>query len=143
MRSKRMANKWSTFATTAMIGMFTLAGSAYSQTTPAAPAGGMGGMNMGGMNMGGGQPSAGDSAPSTAEFKAASAKSMAGMMFPYTGNIDRDYATAMIAHHQGAGDMAAVALRYGKDPGIRQTAQDIIKYQNAEISKLRDFLARP
>jgi len=64
------------------------------------------------------------------------------MAIAYTGNPDRDFAAAMIPHHQGAIDMARVQLRYGTDPAMRRMAEDIIRAQEAEIATLRAFLAR-
>jgi len=60
----------------------------------------------------------------------------------YTGDADRDFAAAMIPHHQGAIDMARILLRHGRDPGMRALAESIIRTQEAEIAVLRAFLAR-
>ena len=47
----------------------------------------------------------------TRDFKAANARMMRNMAIPYTGDPDIDFRTHMIPHHQGAMDMAWVALR--------------------------------
>jgi uncharacterized protein (DUF305 family) len=52
------------------------------------------------------------------------------MNAPATGDADRDFATAMIGHHQGAIDMAHILLQYGRDPELRAMAEDVIKYQD-------------
>jgi uncharacterized protein (DUF305 family) len=59
------------------------------------------------------------------------------MQAPMTGNPDRDFASMMIPHHQGAIDMAKVEVLYGKDPVLRRLAQEIIVTQGAEIALLR------
>lgn len=58
----------------------------------------------------------------------------------YSGDSDVDFARAMIAHHQGAIDMAKVALEHGEDPAMRQLAAEIIAAQEGEIVWLRDWL---
>lgn len=78
--------------------------------------------------------------PSTAEFQAASQRMHKAMDIPLTGDPDRDFAAAMIPHHQGAIDMARIQLKYGKDPVLRQMAQEIIAAQEKEISMLKTFL---
>lgn len=64
------------------------------------------------------------------------------MDIDYTGNPDIDFVTGMIAHHQGAIDMAKVVLEHGADPEIRKLAQDIIAAQEGEIAFMRDWLAK-
>ncbi|HEY0164980.1 MAG TPA: DUF305 domain-containing protein [Sphingomicrobium sp.] len=54
-----------------------------------------------------------------------------------TGNVDRDFVTMMIPHHQSAVDMARVCLEAGRDPELRQLAQKIIASQEAEIEHMR------
>jgi uncharacterized protein (DUF305 family) len=63
-----------------------------------------------------------------------------GMAAPMTGNVDRDFATMMIPHHQGAIDMAKAELSYGKDPEMRALARSIIAAQKVEIAQMRQWL---
>jgi uncharacterized protein (DUF305 family) len=46
----------------------------------------------------------------------------------------------MIAHHQGALDMAQVVLRESQDADIRRMAQKTIEMQTADIAELRAWL---
>ena len=50
-----------------------------------------------------------------------------------SGDPDRDFATMMIPHHQGAVDMAKLELQFGKNPVLRRLAQGIIVEQLQEI----------
>jgi len=61
----------------------------------------------------------------------------AGMM-----NEDADvaFACGMIAHHQGAIDMAQVLLANGEDPAMRALAEGIIAAQVGEIEQMTKWL---
>ncbi len=65
-----------------------------------------------------------------------------GMDIAYSGNPDRDFAAAMIPHHQGAIEMAKVVLQFGKDAQIRALAEAIIAAQEKEIAALKAWLDR-
>lgn len=104
---------------------------------------GMGKMDMDSMQamMKAMMPSEGDAA-STKDFKAADMKMMHAMAVPYTGNPDVDFRTKMIPHHQGAIDMAKVALAHSKDETTKTMAAQIIKDQEREIAEMREWLAK-
>ncbi len=84
----------------------------------------------------------GDSGPSSTAFAQANAKMHAGMDIDFSGNTDLDFVRGMIAHHQGAIDMAKIELEYGKDETLRKLAEDIIAAQEAEITMMKDWLAK-
>ena len=65
-------------------------------------------------------------------------KMMAEMPKP-VGDADKDFASMMIAHHQGAIDMAKIELRFGKDPKLRKMAEKMIKEQEKEIAELKKW----
>ena len=72
-------------------------------------------------------------------FEEADQKMMHGMALavPMGGDADRDFVAGMIAHNQGAVDMAKVELQYGKDPEIRHLAANIIQSQARQIAQMK------
>ncbi|WP_051539647.1 DUF305 domain-containing protein [Sulfitobacter sp. 20_GPM-1509m] len=59
----------------------------------------------------------------------------------YTGNPDIDFLNMMIPHHQGAVDMARLALIFGSDELVRAMAEGIISNQHTEILAMKARLA--
>lgn len=86
-------------------------------------------------------PAPGD-APSTADFKKADMAMMHAMHVAYTGNPDVDFRTHMIPHHQGAVEMAKVALKHAKDSATKKMAQKIIDDQEKEIAEMQAWLKK-
>ena len=136
--------------TLAALAITALAGVAYAQTTHQGP-GSMpmsGNMPMGNMDPAAMQKMMQDMMPSpndpasTKDFKAADMKMMHNMHVPYTGNPDVDFRTHMIPHHQGAVEMAKVALKHAKDPETKRIAQKIIDDQEKEIAEMQDWLKK-
>ena len=60
------------------------------------------------------------------------------------GMMDKDpdvaFACGMIAHHQGAIDMAEVELKYGDNDETKKMAQTIIDAQTKEIGEFKQWL---
>ena len=59
----------------------------------------------------------------------------------YTGQPDSDFLAMMIPHHEGAVEMARLVLIHGRDPMVRQIAEDIIASQTVEIAAMRGRMA--
>lgn len=59
---------------------------------------------------------------------------------PEANGIDRAFAEQMIPHHQGAVDMAEIALERAEHPELRELAEQIISSQETEIAELEDAL---
>lgn len=56
-----------------------------------------------------------------------------------SGDADMDFVMMMIPHHEGAIEMAAVELKYGKDPTLKKIAQQIIDTQKKEIEEFKKW----
>ena len=68
---------------------------------------------------------------------------MGKMLEGKTGDeLDRAFLEGMIPHHQGAIDMAKVALQYAKDPEVLKLAQDVVTAQEGEIAFMNGWLAK-
>lgn len=63
------------------------------------------------------------------------------MMIDYTGDADVDFVRGMIAHHQGAVDMASILFEHGSDPELNGLADAIYRSQTYEISWMQNWLA--
>jgi uncharacterized protein (DUF305 family) len=87
------------------------------------------------------QPKPTDTA-STKDFKDAHKAMMKAMHKPFTGDPDVDFRVHMIPHHQGAVDMAKIALKHAKDPETRKMAESIIKDQEREIGEMQGWLKK-
>jgi uncharacterized protein (DUF305 family) len=120
----------------------TVAAVAWAQMNHGAQGGGMM-MNMDQMQsmMESMRPAEGDS-ESTQAFKQADMDMMQRMAVEYTGNADVDFRLKMIPHHQGAIDMAKVALEHGTDPDTKLLAEAIIAAQEREIAEMQDWLKK-
>jgi uncharacterized protein (DUF305 family) len=86
-------------------------------------------------------PADGDS-DSTKAYKQADMNMMQGMAVEYTGNADVDFRLKMIPHHQGAIDMAKVALQHGTDADTKALAEAIIAAQEREIAEMQAWLEK-
>ena len=64
---------------------------------------------------------------------------MQGMM---KEDADVAFVCGMIAHHQGAIDMAEIELEHGDDDWAKEMAQKVIDAQTKEIAEMTDWLAK-
>lgn len=55
-------------------------------------------------------------------------------------DFDREWMSAMIAHHEGAIEMANDVVRDGKNSAVRDLANAIVSAQDAEIMEMKDLL---
>ena len=68
---------------------------------------------------------------------------MAAMKIKPSNDVDRDFVTMMVPHHQGAIDMAEAELSYGHNEPLLGLAQEIIATQQQEIVAMRRALGEP
>ena len=59
-----------------------------------------------------------------------------------TGNQDMDFAMMMVAHHQGAVDMAQAQIDHGKDKQMISAAKKIIAAQKKEIAMFEAWMKK-
>jgi uncharacterized protein (DUF305 family) len=78
--------------------------------------------------------------PATQGYRQANETMHKNMDIVFSGNPDIDFVRGMIPHHQGAIDMAKVALQHAKDEQIRNWAQDVIREQEREIAEMQAWL---
>lgn len=57
-----------------------------------------------------------------------------------TGEIDNDFATLMVVHHQGAIDNASAYLHHGNNAQLKTMATNIVNAQVMEIEELSNWL---
>jgi uncharacterized protein (DUF305 family) len=74
---------------------------------------------------------------------AADRKMMAAMGGDHShgGKTEQAFLAMMLPHHQGAIDIAAAEIRYGKDPAIRALAQKMMTEQVGEMIEMMEMLA--
>lgn len=84
--------------------------------------------------------------PEVADSAKANEEAMAGimknLMMDYSGDADVDFVKSMIPHHQGAIDMARVAIQYAKDPEVLKLANEIVTAQEGEIAFMQGWLKK-
>ncbi len=78
----------------------------------------------------------GDGGPSSVAFAEANAIMHQAMDIEFTGDADVDFVRGMIAHHQGAIDMARIVLEHGTDPEVKKLAEEIIANPYAGLESL-------
>ena len=66
-----------------------------------------------------------------------SMKSMSNASHDMSTNIDAQFVSMMIPHHQGAINMAKVYLKYAKDKNLKAMAEQIVSSQQKEIEEMK------
>jgi uncharacterized protein (DUF305 family) len=80
--------------------------------------------------------------PATKGYRQANEAMHRNMDIPFSGDADIDFVRSMIPHHQGAIDMAKVALQHAKDEQVRKWANDVIREQEREIAEMQTWLKK-
>lgn len=57
------------------------------------------------------------------------------------GNLEKDFVTLMLTHHRSAIDMANIEMQVGNQATAKELAAEIIKDQEAEVEKLKQWLS--
>lgn len=104
-------------------------------------------MMQGGMIRQGGMPAAPATASAQSEATAAYLVALDKMHGPMTEGVkaadaDVAFVRGMIAHHQGAIDMAVIRLKYGKDEETKKWADEVVRQQQREIDEMQAWLAK-
>lgn len=73
-------------------------------------------------------------------YRAAMETMMSAMDVEPSGDPDVDFARGMVAHHEGAIEMAQVLIEQGRDPELRALALAIVAAQEAEVAFLTHWL---
>jgi DUF305 family protein family protein len=73
---------------------------------------------------------------------AAMATMMRDMQTSGSGDVNRDFVMQMVAHHQGAIDMAGAMLRTGSNQQLIRLAHEIIVTQREEIAAMLLAIAK-
>lgn len=73
-------------------------------------------------------------------YAPAMTKMHTSMQMGSSGNSDVDFMRGVIPHHQGAIDMARIALANSSDPVVRKLATEIVEAQKTEISLMQRWL---
>ena len=68
---------------------------------------------------------------------------MRDMQTSGSGDVDHDFVMQMVAHHQGAIDMAMAMLRTGSNQKLIRLAHEIIVTQREEIAAMQLAIAEP
>jgi len=76
------------------------------------------------------------------EFKVVESKMNMAMMGASGSTVDAVFARKMIAHHQGALDMARIEIASGSDTKLKQMAHKMIDDQSQGQSELQAWLKK-
>ena len=101
--------------------------------------GGMEGMDKGQMDGGGRKAKEGMKDMDRSKMDYGPGSKASGMLMKNGKYSDRRFIDAMIPHHEGAVEMAEVALKNAEHDEIERLAEDIVSTQEAEIRELKSI----